>query len=196
MNPAPTGYVLRHLSAAEALRIVDTALVPLWEDVYATQVATDPFFSTPRFLERLRGYASAPGFALVTASHAETGRVVGVAFGYPLQPGARWWNGLQTHVPDGFTDEDGHRTFAINEIMVTQGERRRGVATALHDALLVPRLESRATLLVDPENTPARSAYLSWGWQPVGTVKPFRDSPTYESMNLPLPLSAPRPDVS
>ncbi|MGL5865878.1 MAG: GNAT family N-acetyltransferase [Dermatophilaceae bacterium] len=196
MSPPPAGYTISLLSADEATQIVDTLLVPLWEDVYAAQAATDSFLSTPRFLDRFHGYAAAPGFSLVTARTAEDGRVVGVAFGYTLQPNARWWNGLRTSVPDGFTDEDGHRTFAINELMVTHGERRRRVATALHDALLAPRPESRATLLVDPENTPARRAYVAWGWHPVGSLKPFPDSPTYESMTLPLPLSASRPHAS
>jgi hypothetical protein len=55
-------------------------------------------------------------------------------------------------------------------------------ARALHDALLADRPERRATLLVDPNNTPARSAYLSWGWTQLGTLQPFADARVYDAM--------------
>jgi ribosomal protein S18 acetylase RimI-like enzyme len=163
-------------------------VIPLWEAIYADIAAEDPFFSTGRFLERFDGYTRSPGFSLCTATQS-SGEPVGLAFGYPLPPGSRWWNGLLTPMPDDFTAEDGHRTFAINEIMVIEQRRRHGIATALHRKLLNDRPESRATLLVDPDNHPARTAYLHWGWQHIGTLKPFPDSPTYESMLIPLPLS-------
>lgn len=190
MTHATTDLVLKSYTAVGARAILHDTLVPVWEDIYAETAAEDPFFSTPRFLGRFDGYATAPGFSLCTASRGEGTPVIGMAFGYTLQPGARWWNGLQTDVPAGFTDEDGHRTFAINEIMVIESERRHGVATALHRHLLAGRPEARATLLVEPENTPAREAYLSWGWQTIGVLKPLPDSPTYESMIINL-LSQP-----
>ena len=81
------------------------------------------------------------------------------------------------------------RTVAICEIMVREPFRRCGYARQLHDAFLRERTEARATLLVDPTNTPARTAYLSWGWQRPGGVRPFADSPTYDGMILDLPHS-------
>jgi hypothetical protein len=38
------------------------------------------------------------------------------------------------------------------------------------------------TLLVRAENTPAYTAYLSWGFHVVGQMQPFDDSPLYEAM--------------
>ncbi|MFI6026391.1 hypothetical protein [Amycolatopsis magusensis] len=53
-----------------------------------------------------------------------------------------------------------------------------------HDALLRRRPERRATLLVKPDNVPARTAYLSWGWELFGQVRPFEDAPVYDSLML------------
>ena len=187
-----TGLVLSAYNAAQARAIVHERLIPVWEDVYSAVAAEDPFFSTSRFLARFDGYASAPGFTLYTAARDSESHLLGMAFGYTLQPGGRWWRGLRTSQPTGFTDEDGRRTFAVNEIMVVEPERRHGVATALHRELLSARPERRATLLVEPDNVPARQAYLSWGWRTVGVLQPYPDSPTYEAMVVDLPLTAER----
>jgi hypothetical protein len=48
------------------------------------------------------------------------------------------------------------------------------------------RAEERATLLVLPDNVPARSAYLSWGWYKLGELQPFADAPVYDAMMLEL----------
>jgi ribosomal protein S18 acetylase RimI-like enzyme len=75
--------------------------------------------------------------------------------------------------PDGFTDEDEHRTFAVNEIMVRPEWQRRGVARTVHAELLSRRPEQRATLLAQPDNAPAQAAYARWGWRKVARLKPF-----------------------
>jgi hypothetical protein len=49
-------------------------------------------------------------------------------------------------------------------------------------ALLAGRTEERATLLVRPENTPALTAYQSWGFTTIGQLQPFADSPVYDVM--------------
>jgi ribosomal protein S18 acetylase RimI-like enzyme len=66
--------------------------------------------------------------------------------------------------------------------MVRPAWRRQGYARALSTALLDGRPEERATLLVRAENAPAYAAYKSWGFQPIGQVQPFDDSPLYEAM--------------
>jgi GNAT superfamily N-acetyltransferase len=83
-------------------------------------------------------------------------RPVGQAFGYALPPNARWWQGLSTPVPEGFTEETGTRTFALNELMVVPEWQGRGVAHALHDELLGSRKEQRATLLVREATRPPK----------------------------------------
>jgi ribosomal protein S18 acetylase RimI-like enzyme len=179
---------IREFDSRTTRGAIDTVIVPIWERVYGDVATADPFFSTERFLDRVAGYTRSPGFGMFAALRSDI--PIGLAFGYPLAPGGRWWNGLQITVPSDFIHEDGKRTFAINEIMVDANYRRQGIATRLHSALLSSRRESRATLLVEPENEAARAAYLHWGWSDVGELKPFPDSPTYMSMILSLPLRA------
>lgn len=182
----PEGRVsFTHHDAASAAGIFDSVIIPVYEASHA-DVISNPFYSTERFAERVRGYMRAPGFELV-AAYAD-GHPIGQAFGYTLQPGARWWNGLTTPVPDGFTEETGHRTFALNELMVAPEWQRRGIAHALHDELLSERTEERATLLVRADNESAQTAYARWGWQKVAKLRPFPDSPHFDALILPLPV--------
>jgi ribosomal protein S18 acetylase RimI-like enzyme len=158
-------------------------LLEVYEEVYHTRLG-DPFFSTPRYWERLQGYASRDGFG-ISIGWLET-TPIGYTLGYSLPEGSGWWRGLRADVEKEELVEDGHRTFALTEMMVRASWRRRGYARQLHDRLLSDRKEQRATLLVRPDNAPAKSAYISWGWRKLGEIKPFDDSPTYDAMILPL----------
>jgi ribosomal protein S18 acetylase RimI-like enzyme len=179
-----------HHDAATTEAILDTVIGPVYEASHADVIA-DPFYSTERFLERVRGYLRAPGFGLVVGYSDDA--EIGLAFGYVLPINARWWHGLTTPVAEGFTNETGHRTFAMNELMVTPEWQGRGVAHALHDELLGSRDEERATLLVRENNTAAQTAYARWGWEKVGKLRPYPDAPHFDAMVLPLPLR-PRTD--
>lgn len=174
----------RHHDADAADAILTSVIVPVYEATHA-DVIDNPFYSSNRFADRLRGYMKAPGFEIVVAylDHSP----IGQAFGYTLPPNGRWWNGLTTPVPDGFTEETGERTFAFNELMVTPAWRGKGVAHSLHDELLSGRIEERATLLVREDNDSAQTAYARWGWQKIGKLRPFPDSPHFDSLVLPLP---------
>jgi ribosomal protein S18 acetylase RimI-like enzyme len=174
-----------HHDASTTEAIVDTVVGPVYEASHADVIA-DPFYSAERFIERVLGYMKAPGFALVAAY--SDGTAIGLAFGYALPVNARWWQGLTTPVPDGFTDETGRRTFALNELMVTPEWQGRGVAHGLHDELLGGRDEERVTLLVREDNSSAQTAYARWGWQKIGKLRPYPDSPHFDAMVLPLPL--------
>ena len=167
----------------EGLHSQREELLAVYEEIYADHL-DDPFFSVARYWERLRAYASREGFGL-TLGHLNS-ELIGYALGYPLPATSGWWTGLRQNVGADLLRETGHRTFAVNEIMVRAAWRRRGYARALHDALLRDRPEERATLLVEPDNTPARSAYLSWGWRKLGDLQPFPDAPVYEAMLLDL----------
>jgi GNAT superfamily N-acetyltransferase len=172
----------------EVKEFTDAVIVPLYEATHADQL-DNPFYSTERFVERLHAYACRDGFALALARD-EQGDPVGQAFGYPLPAGSRWWDGLITDVPDGFTTETGTRTFALTELMVHPDHQRQGIARALHDRLLTARPEQRATLLVRADNTAANTAYAHWGWRVAGQLRPFPDSPTYDALLLDLPPHA------
>lgn len=154
-------------------------VLAVYTEVYADQLY-DPFYSLPRYWERLAAYAARDGFALVTGRLA--GELTGYALGYTLPEGSAWWRGFRGDVDPALLRETGDRTFALNELMVRPGWRRRGYARALHDSLLQHRTEARATLLVNPDNLPALAAYRSWGWYQLGRLQPFEDAPVFEAM--------------
>lgn len=169
--------------AASASGLLDTVIVAIYEATHA-DLLSNPFYSTPRFTERVRGYLKAPGFGLAIATAYEV--PAGLAFGYALQPAAAWWDGLITPVPEGFTTETGRRTFALCEIMTDPRWQRQGIARALHDRLLASRREERATLLVRRDNEAAHAAYATWGWRKSGLLQPYPDAPVYDALVLPL----------
>ncbi len=158
-------------------------LLVVYEQIYAERLG-DPFFSAPRYWQRLTAYGDRAGFALATGRI--DGTLVGYALGYTLPAGSGWWRGLRASVEPELLVEDGQRTFALTEIMVREEWRRRGYARRLHDALLAGRPERRAALLVLPDNEPARAAYATWGWYRVGPLQPFDDAPVYDAMLLDL----------
>jgi len=168
---------------AKALYKFRGDLLSVYAEVYADRLG-DPFFSVARYWERLEAYARRDGFSLVTCRMG--GELAGYALGYTLPAGSGWWQGFRGDIDPSDLNENGHRTFALTEIMVRARWRRRGCARAMHDALLAGRGQERATLLVLPGNVPARNAYESWGWQKLGVLQPFEDAPVYDSMVLRL----------
>ena len=171
------------LIGAEGMHQRRDSLLDVYSQVYQDSLS-DPFFSVPRYWERLEAYASRDGFTLVVGRLDDA--IVGYALGYTLPKGAGWWHGLKTEVPPDLLEEDGSRTFALTEIMVLAEHRRKGYARVLHDTLITSRPERRATLLVLPENLPAKAAYFSWGWKKIGELQPFDDAPTYDALILDL----------
>lgn len=146
----------------------------------------NPFYSAERFAQRLHGYITSPGFALVTARTGQSGELIGYAFGYLLPAGARWWDGLLKALPPDVIAETGSRTFALNELHVRADHRGEGLASSLHSKLLSAAApQERATVLVRPDN-PARKQYEHWGYRQVGQLKPYPDSPTYLALLLHL----------
>lgn len=168
---------------AEGARTIVDSLVCVFAEIYAYK-ADDPFFMVERFRERFMIHTSRPRYELVTAMSENA--LVGYIYGVPLPAETGWWNGLLDPVPPEQVSETGNRTFALNELMVRANWRRRGIARRLHTALMENRPEERAALLVEPGNTPARSAYLAWGWRSVGRLQPFPDAPVYDAMMLDL----------
>ncbi|OKJ97402.1 GNAT family N-acetyltransferase [Amycolatopsis sp. CB00013] len=169
---------LRHYDA-DGMYQLREPLLTVYTEVYADLLG-DPFFAPERFWERLEAYAKWPGFALVTGWIADG--LIGYTLGYRLPNRSAWWRGFRGDVDPRMLEEDGKRTFAVTQLMVLPAWQRRGYAKQLHDALLHDRTEERATLLVKPDNIPARTAYLSWGWRRFGQLQPFDDAPVYESL--------------
>lgn len=171
-----------HHDAATARTLIG-ALIDVYLDIHADD---DPaFYNADRFRRQIDGHMTASGWELVTARSDR--RLIGFAYGFALPPESRWWKGLLTEVPDGFTEETGRRTFAFSELMVCEAWRGKGIAHRLHDELLSLRSESRATLLVRPENDAANAAYYRWGWQKVAQLQPgWEHAPRYDVLILPL----------
>jgi GNAT superfamily N-acetyltransferase len=162
----------------------------VYTDAYTQAIASgDPFDSVEQFMRRFAAYTGSDrGFEMVVA-YDSAGTAIGQTWGWPLGPNDRWWGGLEEEPEPGFTEETGTRTFALSEIMVRQVWTGRGIAHGLHDELLRTRPEKRATLLVEEDNKPAYRAYVSWGWQKVGRLRPaWEDAPTYDVLVRPLPL--------
>lgn len=138
-------------------------LVALYETVWLAGLKnTDPFYSRERFVDRLRGHLAAPGFELVTARLDQ--QLIGYMYGFSRMG----------------------EKFAVCELMVRPGYRRRGIAKRLHDELLGARSEPSAELLVEKGNAPAQAAYRSWGWHKAGDRQPFADAPIYDVMVIEL----------
>ncbi|GAA4907719.1 GNAT family N-acetyltransferase [Streptomonospora salina] len=177
--------VFRRYGPRDARELRDSVAL-LYRDAYARRVdAADPFYSVDAFLHRFDAYTSRDGFDLVMGFAGDT--PVGQAWGWPLEAGTAWWNGLLDEVPPAFTHEDGTRTFAVSEIMVARPWTGRGLAHGLHDELLGNRRESRATLLVNPENRDAYAIYTRWGWQKAARLRPaWEGAPTYDVLMLPI----------
>lgn len=166
-----------------ALRELRTIILEACREVYAEHLE-DPFFSLPQYWQRLETYSRRPGFTLVVGWIGN--ELVGYALGYTLPAESKWWSGIQGKVEASLLVEDGKRTFALTELAVRPQWRRRGYARALHGTLLRGRAETRATLLVLSDNTPARAAYQSWGWRKIGKLRPFEDAPLFDAMLLDL----------
>lgn len=100
----------------------------------------------------------------------------------------RLWDDLRRALAQHPTPAEPEPIYIFREFAVHPRHQRQGHGRALHDALLAPRPEPLAHLLVRPDNTPAKSAYLSWGWRAIGQKQPFPDSPTFDAMVRVLPL--------
>ncbi|MFF0455448.1 GNAT family N-acetyltransferase [Nocardia africana] len=173
--PSIDGLHFQHYTAAEA-RAVRDQVEQIFRDSYTDAIESGEDFEAPEaFMHRFDTYTDpsrGQGFELVIARIGD--EPVGQAWGWPLGPDTRWWSGfrLDTGNAAGFTDENGSRTFALSELMVRREFTGRGIAHQLHDLLLRNRSETRATLLVRPENNRAYATYLRWGWKRAGKLRP------------------------
>jgi ribosomal protein S18 acetylase RimI-like enzyme len=159
-------------------------LADVYEEAYAEKL-DGGFRSRAGFLDRLGAYVQRPGFELVTAHEDDT--LVGYIFGFAIAPSGSWWGGFRGDLPDRVKELTAQeQVFAISELMVRPTWRRQRIARQLHDELLSGRSEALGTILVDPKNTPARSAYYSWGWDKLGDIQPFENSPVFESLTKQL----------
>ncbi|MFD3803544.1 GNAT family N-acetyltransferase [Streptomyces sp. NPDC058611] len=182
--PAEVTYE-RHDEGAAAVRLDE--FLPAYEEVYADPPYSEGPSDVAAFIDHYRLHAERPGMRLVLARDGD--EVVGFAYGYYLPTGTGWWDSITDRtLTEDFTREDGARTWVILELAVRKPWRRRGVAAALHAALLAGLAAERATLTVrpEPEAAPAQAAYEAWGYQHVGTAHPWDGAPLYRALVLDL----------
>lgn len=169
--------VVRH--NGEGLRKQKDDILAVYREAYAERL-DNPFFYPERFWKRIERGSYRDGFRLATGR--VQGELVGFTLGSVLPADTAWWRGFKGTPDPELVRETGRRTFGINELQVRPAWRRRGYAKSMSKALLEDLHVERVTLLVRADNTPAYTAYLSWGFQVVGQMQPFEDSPLYEAM--------------
>jgi GNAT superfamily N-acetyltransferase len=179
--PAEVTYE-RHEGAQAAAQL--DAFLAAYEEVYADPPYSEGPSDVAQFIDRYLVHTRRPGTRLVLARDGE--EVVGFTYGFLLPVDTGWWTSLHRSLPEDFTRETGSRTWAIIELAVRKPWRRRGIAAALHSALLEGLRVERVTLTVrpEPEAAPARSAYAAWGYRNVGVAHPWEGAPFYTAMVL------------
>lgn len=156
-------------------------LLDVHDEVY--EGSADPLAGRDAFAKFVDHWSANNAFACAIAY--DQGQPVGYAYGAPLSPSTTWWAKVTPPLPEDFTAETGSRTFALSELMVRERWRGTGASRRIHDALLTPRHEQRATLLVHKEHTKVRALYESWGYETIGEVVPFEGAPELCVMVLP-----------
>jgi GNAT superfamily N-acetyltransferase len=172
-----TNLTLRHHTAGDCATLRDPLL-----GVYAAahpDRMDKPWFAPTRFWRQIMDvYIPRPGFGLVTGWVGND--LVGYAMGNLREDIPAEWDAITQVMPEV---PPGGPIYAFLELAVHPSVQRRGYGRRIHDALL----ERVAHLVVLVDNTPARRAYLRWGWVTVGELRPLPTAPAYaEAMALRL----------
>ncbi|GAP51810.1 hypothetical protein [Streptomyces azureus] len=137
------------------------------------------------FLRRLTGAIRRPGFALLIG---EDTAFAGCAYGFPVPRDGTWWRGFEGNLPQSVEQLTASgRVFAITEILVHPRTDDQGLARRLQNRLLADHHTSLGATLVDQADAPARDAFLSFGWQDIGTIRRPTD-PTVLRPTAPAPM--------
>ncbi|WP_405778617.1 GNAT family N-acetyltransferase [Streptomyces sp. NBC_00859] len=148
----------------------------------------EEYHDRQQFLERFAEDMQRPGFDMMVADGPS---LAGCAYGYVLERDGGLWRGFRGGLPVDIEELTASgQVFVLAELMVQPAYRRQRIATRLVDQLLVRSRAALVAALVQPENTPARSAMREWGWARFGDVRPreprerlvaTQPQPTYEA---------------
>jgi ribosomal protein S18 acetylase RimI-like enzyme len=114
--------------------------------------------------------------------------MIGYAFGSPRDNAAATWQHVKDGLPDFPVVDMNEPIYIFREFAVRPDHQGKGYGRRIHDELLSDRPERLACLYVRVDNVQATGAYLSWGWQKIGSEQPFPDSPVLYVMARLLPL--------
>jgi ribosomal protein S18 acetylase RimI-like enzyme len=162
--PSTDDVTLSYHESDEATKLLEQ-LCDVYADAYGVEQDGE---KTSAFRTRAIKALERPRYGLIVAQ--DNNQIIGFAFGYALPADTFWWDGLTPAGPEGFTTEDGTRTFVLAEIEVRRAWQGKGVGRALNDAILGRRSEERATLATGPNTDAAQALYEHWNWQPVGKI--------------------------
>ena len=174
MTAAKPGLELHHYAGYELDAIHNIAL-DIYRETFGHEI-DKPFWSVERYSQRLQRHAAMSGFGAVVAYVED--EPIGFAYGITLPATTRWWVTIQPPLTDPtFTREDGHRTFALFEVIVIPAHQGHGIGRRIHDHLLTARSEQRVTIATHHGNTHARTTYTRWGYHHIGTRQPTPPAP-------------------
>lgn len=174
MTNSQSDVELRHYVGHEFGAIRNIA-IDLYREVFGHEI-DKPFWSVERYSQRIERHATMSGFGAVVAYTNEES--IGFAYGITLATTTRWWATIQPPLTDpAFTHEDGHRTFALFEVIIKPEHQGQGIGRRIHDELLSNRSEQRITIATHHGNTHARNTYTKWGYQHIGTRQPTPPAP-------------------
>jgi ribosomal protein S18 acetylase RimI-like enzyme len=174
MTAARPDVKLRHYAGPKFSTIRNIA-VDLYHEVFWREIDT-PFWSVERFSRRIERHAAMSGFGAVVAYVNE--KPIGFAYGITLPATTRWWATIEPPLTDPtLTREEGHRTFALFEVIVKPEHQNQGIGRRIHDELLAERGEQHVTTATNHGNTHARNTYTRWGYRHIGTRQPTPPAP-------------------
>lgn len=140
--------------------------------------------SRQNFLDRLTTDMRRPGFAMVIA---ETDRLMGCAFGFPVRGDGSWWAGFDGTLPrsiDQLTVSG--RVFAFADILVRPHPQDRDLARRAQERLLTDHQASLGATMVDPADRATSAALRSWGWLDIGVFRRPAGPTTFRALVLPV----------
>ncbi|WP_326596565.1 GNAT family N-acetyltransferase [Streptomyces sp. NBC_01803] len=166
---------------------IKQTLLDVYAEVWAQEAAEDPFFSLPRFEERLLGHATEGEWRCVIGEIGQ--QVVGYAYG--RRDNLQEWESVLHPISQDVADYGRQGTWGLCEIMVRSPWRGQGIGYAIHRELTRQQKGPRTSLLVDSRRSDTRAVYERWGYRKVGQMQPGPDSPLYDAMVLELPEACP-----
>ncbi|MFG2731451.1 hypothetical protein [Streptomyces canus] len=137
-----------------------------------------------RFLNRLTAGMRRPGFAMVIA---ETDRLMGCAFGFPVCGDGAWWLGFAGTLPRRINQLAlSDRAFAFGDILIRPHPQDRGLARRVQNRLLTDHQAALGATLVDRADGPNLAALQSWGWRDMGGIRSPVGATLLRAMVLPV----------
>ncbi|MFF7979878.1 hypothetical protein ACFZDK_12215 [Streptomyces sp. NPDC007901] len=108
-----------------------------------------------------------------------------MSYGFPVRREGTWWQGFDAPLPRSVEQltAAGH-VFAISETVVHPHTDDQGLARRLQQHLLADHHASLGATLVEQADLAVCDAFLSWGWQDIGTVRRPSDRSGLLSLRL------------